>query len=424
MIFTMYPRLEYSKIYSSKDQNEISIILGPRQVGKTTILKKLAKELKGLYLDLDILSNYEQVKSYEDFLNTVKIKGYKKDQKEKFFIFLDEFQRYSDLTMVFKNIFDHHPNIKIFASGSSSFTIKNQIQESLAGRKKIFYLFPLNFEEYLIFKEEDKLISELKNLRELDSASNLNKNKYLYKAMEDFIIHGAYPGVVLENNLEEKKEKIQSIFDAYIKKDLVDYLKIENFIGAKKLIEILAINNGQLCVYNNYANYSEINAITAKNYIELLKETFIIIELKPFYSNKNKEVSKAPKIYFLDTGARNYFINNFNPLHLRADASFLFENFFISELFKSEAKPEQLKYYRDKNQVEVDLIYDLVHKQIPIEIKYKTGSKHDDFGGLKKFIKEYKPEQAYLVNLSDQGKAAIKNYEQIEYLSCFSQPSH
>jgi len=418
----MYPRLEYSKIYQSKDQNEITIILGPRQVGKTTILKKLTEELNGLYLDLDILSNYEKVKSYEDFLNTVKIKGYQEKQKNRFYIFLDEFQRYRDLTMVFKNIYDHHPNIKIFASGSSSFTIKNQIQESLAGRKKIFNLFPLSFEEYLTFNEREDLLKELKNLRKLKKAKNLENNKKLYSHMEDFIIYGGYPGVVLEKNPEEKKEKLRSIFDAYIKKDLVDYLKIENFLGAKKLIETLAINNGQISIYNNYAQKSNINAITVKNYIELLKETFVIVELKPFFTNKNKEVTKAPKIYFLDSGARNFFINNFNPLRLRADASFLFENFFISELYKSGAKPDQLKYYRDKNQVEVDLVYDLVHKQIPIEIKYKTGSKHDDFGGLKKFIKEYNPESAYLVNLSDIGSAEIKDFDQIQYLSCFSQP--
>jgi predicted AAA+ superfamily ATPase len=415
----MYIRLEYSKIYQHRDQNEIAIILGPRQVGKTTILKQLAKELNGLYLDLDILSNYEQVRTYEDFLRTVREHGYQEKQKNKFYILLDEFQRYADLSLVFKNIFDHHPNIKIYASGSSSFTIKNQIQESLAGRKRIFYLFPLNFEEYLVFKQKEYLIKNLRKIREFKTAVDVYKSQELYAELEDFIIYGGYPGVVLEK--KEKKEKFKSIFDAYIKKDLVDYLKIEHFIGAKKLIETLAINNGEICNYNQYSEYAGINAVTVKNYIELLKETFIIMELKPFYRNKNKEVTKAPKIYFLDSGVRNFFINNFNPMKLRKDASFLFENFFISELYKQEFNPEFFKYYRDKNQVEVDLIYDLVHKQIPVEIKYKKTSKHDDFGGLKKFIKEYAPDKAFMVNLGQIGDAAVEGFEQISFLTCFAE---
>ncbi|MDD9899215.1 MAG: ATP-binding protein [Candidatus Melainabacteria bacterium] len=340
----MYSRIEYSKIYQSKDQPEITVLLGPRQVGKTTLIKALQEELGGLYFDLDILSNYERVKSYEDFLQTLKLNGYREEQQEKFYIFLDEFQRYADLTMVFKNIYDHHPNVKIFATGSSSFTIKNQIQESLAGRKKIFHLYPLNFEEFLIFKERDDLLEQLRNLRTITQTSKMNTEIELYTLLEEFMIWGGYPGVVLAPSTEEKKEKLQSIFDAFIKKDLVDYLKIEKFLAAKRLIESIAINNGQIANYNNFAQYADINAVTVKNYIELLRETFIIMELRPFFRNKNKEVSKAPKLYFLDNGARNFFINNFNPLHLRQDASFLFEGYFISEFYKTCLEWDQIKY--------------------------------------------------------------------------------
>ena len=154
----------------AKDR-KISLLIGARQVGKTTILKMLFGELslknKCLFLDLDILSNYEKISTFENLLNLLKINGYSEKQAEFFYLFLDEFQRYPAVAKTMKNAYDNLPNVKIFASGSSSLTIKNQVQESLAGRKIITEIFPLDFEEFLIFKNEDKLAGNLGNLSKL-----------------------------------------------------------------------------------------------------------------------------------------------------------------------------------------------------------------------------------------------------------------
>src|SRR3989339_20359 len=135
----MKTRICFDSLLKQKKDKKISILIGSRQVGKTTLLKELHKIFGGLFLDIDVFSDYEKVSSYENFINTLKINGYNQKQKVMFFVFLDEFQRYEDLTSVLKNIYDNHDNIKIFASGSSSLTIKSNIQESLAGRKHITY---------------------------------------------------------------------------------------------------------------------------------------------------------------------------------------------------------------------------------------------------------------------------------------------
>lgn len=397
----MKPRYAFQKLKTQLNKPKISVILGPRQVGKTTILKALHREIGGIYLDLDIFSNYEKVASYEQFLTTIKAEGYRNEQKEPFFVFLDEFQRYDDLTVILKNIYDHHQkNVKVFVTGSSSLNIKNKVQESLAGRKITTYLYPLSFKEFLIFTERDDLLKQLINLQNIERADEYYKSvPELIKYLEEFMIYGGYPELVLAEDQDEKYEILESIFDAYVNKDLVDYLKIEKIKNAKTLIQKIAINHAQIANYSGFASLCELNSQTVKNYIEIFKETYIINELKPFFTNKNKEVSKAPKLYFFDNGVRNFFINNFSAPNIRGDTGFLFESLYISELIKTGVKPSFIKYFRTKKKTEVDIIIDKASHLTAIELKYKTKIKRQDFNGLNKFIGEYSPREAYLVNL-------------------------
>lgn len=299
-----------------------------------------------------------------------------------------------------KNIYDNHKNIKIFASGSSSLKIKEQIQESLAGRKKLYHLFPLDFEEFLWFKE--KGITQLKNTPYL-SGDNINMG-ILSELLEEYLIYGGYPEVVLSKN---KKEIFQSIFDLYVKKELVGYLKFGKIIGIKKLIEYLALNNGQKIKYDEAANRCSLKQYEVKEYLEILKETFLIDIIRPFYTNKNKELVKIPKIYFIDNGVRNYFINNFNKLSLRKDSGFLFEGLVFQEFKKNGF--ENIKFWQDKNKHEVDFVLDLISRQIPVEVKFKNKLKHEDFVGLNIFQEEYKNEKQYLINLGSQKKKGKTN---------------
>lgn len=408
----MKPRKCYNDLLKQRRDKEISILIGPRQVGKTTILKELCETWDGLFLDLDIFSNYEKVSTYEKFIDTLKLKGYREEQKDMFFVFLDEFQRYADLTLIMKNIYDHHDNIKIYASGSSSLTIKNSIQESLAGRKYITYIYPLSFEEFLLFKERHEFVEVLKRLKNLKTKEYFKLIPEIKPLFEEFLIFGGYPKVVLAD-IKEKKQKLRAILDIYIRKELVDFVNIEKIAGCKALMDILAVNNGMAVNHRKYGQVSSLDDKTVKNYMEILKETFLINILRPYFKNKIKEISNMPKVYFMDNGVRNYFCNNFNPPAKRGDIGALFEAYCIGELLKAGVDAENLKHYRTKAGVEVDIILDRVSEIFPIECKYTKSLNSRDTKGLRHFMKEYSHSLGYLINLSTIGetKEGIKNID-------------
>jgi len=408
----MLSRKILRKLKEQAKDKKISLLLGARQVGKTTLLKglymELSKKNKCLFLDLDVLSNYEKVSTFENLISTLKLNGYREDQKDFFYLFLDEFQKYPNIARIMKNVYDNFNNIKIYASGSSSLGIKDRVQESLAGRKKINELFSLDFEEFLWFKQNDKLIKNFLNIKGLKGENLYSTLKEFNELLKEFIIFGGYPEVVLESSKEKKMEVLSSIFDLYVKKDLVEYLNIEKILKVKKLIEFLSVNNGQKIKYEEISRLISLNFNDIKKYIEILRETYIIEILKPFYTNKNKELVKIPKVYFIDNGVRNFFINNFNDLSLRNDVGFLFEGFVLSEFLKRGIK--NLKFWQDKNENEVDIIIDKNFIQIPIEIKFKQNLKSEDFQGIKAFLKDYpKTKKGYLINLGSQKKSKKLN---------------
>lgn len=402
----MFKRKIYPELLKQSKDKKVSILLGARQVGKTTLLKALHEELsktnKCLYLDIDILSNYEKISTYELLLNTLKINGYEESQKEFFYLFLDEFQKYSAITKIIKNVYDNLQNVKIYASGSSSLAIKREVQESLAGRKIITKIYPLDFEEFLLFKQKHELIKNYSNLHKLQGDNLANSLEEYNVLLMEFMIFGGYPEVALKQTKDEKINVLDSIFDLYVKKDLVDYLKIDKILGAKKLIEFLAVNNAQKIKNDQISKIISHSLKEIKNILEILEETFIIKVVKPYYTNKNKEIVKIPKIYFIDNGVKNYFIKNFNELSLREDSGFLFEGFVLSELVKNNFK--EIKFWQDKNDNEVDFIID-DESIIPIEVKFKKELNSSEFRGLNRFIEEYpKTKSPFLINLNIQKK--------------------
>lgn len=386
----------YQKLLNERDSKKISILIGPRQVGKTTLLKQLHQELGGIYVDFDILENVEKYSSYTDFIKTLSLQGYDENDyvsKNKiFYLFIDEFQKYADLSKILKNVYDNHANIKIYASGSSSITIKSTIQESLAGRKYLHEIYPLDFEEFLMFKQID--LDKFRKLQLFDGTLPVAEYKNL---IEEFMRYGGYPEVVLSDN---KEDIISSIFDTFIKKDLVDYLNVRDIIGVKKLIQYVAINNGSKLNISDMSQQLDLKRDQIQNYLEILEETYILKRVTPFYNNKNNEIIKSYKEYFIDSGVRNYFCNNFNEMIIRNDVGFLFETLVLGELIKNTNY--EIKYWQNKQKHEVDFIVDKIHSQVGLEVKYKEKLKSDDYRGITKiqeFIKE-----VYIVNLLIQDK--------------------
>ena len=270
-------------------------------------------------------------------------------------------------------------------------------------RKEIIEIFPLDFEEFLIFKGKNSLVENLGNIKKLSGGDLMHSLNEYYILLEEFMVFGGYPEVVLKYSKEEKQKVLASIFDLYVKKDLLEYLKVEKILNVKRLIEFLAVNNGQKIKYEELSQVSGLTFQDTKRYIEILSETYLIEEVRPFFTNKNKELVKIHKIYFIDNGVRNYFINNFNNLKLRDDRGYLFEGFVFSELIKHGQR--NLKFWNDKNLEEVDFILEKDGNFIPIEIKFKEDLKSNDFSGLNNFLKVYKKtKKAVLVNLAKQKK--------------------
>jgi hypothetical protein len=411
----MKKRLIYDKILAERNSKKVSIIIGPRQVGKTTILKALQKELGGIFFDADIFSEYSQVSTYENCIATLKTRGYQENQKDFFFVFFDEFQRYPDLSMVMKSVYDHHDNIKIYATGSSSLQIKNSVQESLAGRKNITNVWPLNFEEFLYFKEREDILERVQRLDQVVTDDYFLLIPEARTLLEEFLIFGGYPEVVLSITSEAKQEVLRSIFDLYIKKDFAEYVKIEKLRNAAQLLRVLAINHGQSANFAKYATVSEINVETVKNYISVLEETFIIFSLRPYFTNKNKEISKMPKIYFLDNGVRNYFGGGFSELTARNDSGFLFEAFVISEMVKKGMDVQTIKYYRTKSGEEVDIILERDNQPLlPIEVKFKKTPGTRDISPIKRFIEKNSLPEGLVVTAG-----LIKKIPPLAFLDCF-----
>ncbi len=379
----------FSQLRKNLNNKKILILTGSRQVGKTSLMKMLQSELpvkaKSVFVDMDIVSNREIGESLEGFLDFLYLHGYEEKQKT-FYCFVDEFQKVKGIGNVFKNLYDNYPNIKIIASGSSSLSIKRNVKESLAGRKFVFEIFPLDFEEFLLFKDDLALIKIYNNIDKLQQDSITFPAKF-ENALNEFLTFGGYPEVVLANSQEDKKQVLKSIFDLYLEKDIVGFSNIENFPAFKKLVEILAVTNGGEVNFSSLSSDVGIHVKTLKSYISLLEETYLIRTLRPFYSNKKKEVVKSPKVYFLDNGVRNFFLKNYGSLGKRVDKGAIWESYVFQELIKN-TNDLPIHFWRTKQQQEVDFILG-GEKLLPIEVKYKSEGKTRDFSNLLTFMNLY-----------------------------------
>jgi hypothetical protein len=348
---------------------EILILLGSRQSGKTTLLKRVFNQANYLLVDNEPIKKMLETYDINAYLNLIK-----KNNKE---IIIDEIHLLSDPGRAAKIIYDSLENIKLILTGSSSFHIKNKTSESLAGRKIDYHLFPLTFEEYLIQKnvlkaENFKIFNNCfyENKKNINSKSvNLYPFDLKYYLFE-VLIFGLYPNLI---NYPKDHKYLLNFTDSLIFKDLLELNLIENKKLAHNLLKLLAYQIGNLISYKELADQLEADQRTIKRYIEIFEQSFIVFRIYPFSGNLRNEIKKAPKIYFYDLGIRNALINNFSSLETRNDKGQLFENFIISECLKANEyldKNYKINYWRTKQGSEIDLILSNSNKIQAVEIKY------------------------------------------------------
>lgn len=378
------PRTLEKDIRTALHMPEIVAIVGPRQCGKTTLLRHIADDLK------------EEKPSFVDFedrddlaLFTNDIKGFAKLYVEgRNFLFIDEFQYAEEGGKNLKYLYDTHP-VKIFITGSSATELSVQSIRHLVGRIFVFDLYPFSFREYLSYKENELtsfLTGEIEPGREIIKRIDVHFREYL--------IYGGYPRAALASTSEEKELVLKNIFNTYLLRDIREILNFRDDFKLTKLIHALALQIGSTC------NYRELSTLTGFRYGDLLEalniliKTFVIAESRPFYTNKRLELVKAPKLFFLDNGFRNVAIKSLQRSDQRADTGVLNENFLAAELVRYS---DGLRFWRTKSKAEVDFIIEAQNQIIPIEVKsaLKRPAVSRSF---RSFLEKYRPARGFVTS--------------------------
>lgn len=366
----MVRRKKHIDIWNHIPKKEFTILIGARQIGKSTLLKQLFADLgqKGeivYFLNLDRKDILDDLNENPE--NLFAICPLKEDKK--IIVFIDEIQYLNDATSFLKFLFDEYSDrLKIVATGSSAFYIDKQFNDSLVGRKRIFQMGTLDFEEFLLFKSREDLVLELNQLRSRKKTKSIQEN-LLWNYMDEFMNYGGYPAIVLENNIEEKIEMLKEIRDSYIKRDVLES-GVSDQGKFYRMLLLLASQSGNLLNVNEISNTLKITNATVENYLYVLQKCFHITLVRPFYNNIRKELTKMPKVYINDLGLRNVLINYFSPLEQRADKGAVLENLAFRVL-SERYDQDQIKYWRTADGNEVDFVVETSYlRGFAVEVKF------------------------------------------------------
>lgn len=343
---------------------EVLVLLGARQVGKTTLVKRIFPQADYLVVDNEpvrtALEKYDPA-VYKQLLNV-----------NTDFVVVDEIHKLSDPGRAAKIFFDQLPQFKLIITGSSAFNIKNKASESLAGRKIDYHLYPLSLSEYLVQSGLERALS-LSLLERLIGGKKTGEVFRPYdhrEILNNILVYGLYPAMQTH---PRDAVYLTNLIDSVVFKDLVELALLENKSAALSLLKLLAYQVGSLINYAELASKLGIGARTVKRYVELFEQSFIIFTIKPYTSRKRDEIAKMPKVYFYDLGLRNALINNFQHVDTRGDAGQLFENFIVTELWKYNYYGDfgySFNYWRTKGGSEVDLVLSKPgHDIVAVEIK-------------------------------------------------------
>lgn len=391
----------FSGLKSHLTSKEISIIVGPRQAGKTTLMKELVLHVqqmggKTVFLNLDYEADKVYVETQDALINKLRLEfgsgpGY---------AFIDEIQRKKNAGLFLKGIYDMELPYKLIVSGSGSLELKESIHESLAGRKRLFELHTVDFFEFTDFRTGYEYSDRLHEFFAVEK----NKTETLLKEYLDF---GGYPRVVLADTAGEKSLVLGEIFSSVIERDITGFLNINRPDAFSSMIKILASQTGRLLRYSELAKQVGISMPVIKKYLWYAEKTFLIALVPPFFSNKQKEILKSPVPYFCDIGMRNFSLGLLPSASSHADAGFIFQN-LIANMLQSALTPiHTLHFWRTTAGAEVDFIVSGPTGVIPVEVKYSDMRSVEITRSLRSFIEKYHPQKALVANKSFSGSHAL-----------------
>jgi uncharacterized protein len=347
----MIKRELQDKIEGKLGKGKAILIFGPRQVGKSTLVKTLLQNKDYFYL------NGDEADVRENLTNTTstRLKAIIGNKK---IVLIDEAQRVQNIGLTLKLFTDQIKDVQVIATGSSTFELSSEVNEPLTGRKYEFMLYPLSFGEMV----KDHGLLEEKRL------------------LEHRMIYGYYPEIV--TTTEDKKELLKLLTESYLYKDLLMLEQINKPILLEKLIRALAVQVGNEVRYNELARLINSDPKTVEKYIDLLEKAFVIFRLPGLNRNVRNEIKKGKKIYFYDCGIRNAILNDFRLLNVRQDIGVLWENYVIAERMKflryNNIDAKQF-FWRTTQQQEIDLIEETNEGLAAYEIKWNDAKRKTRF---------------------------------------------
>ncbi len=350
------------QVISSKiGQGKAIILIGARQVGKSTLFDMLIKEM-----DDQVLSLNCDDPIVRDTLRSISTPDLKLLIGQNKVVMVDEAQRVDDIGLVIKRIIDNYPDVQVLVTGSSSLGLRDRINEPLTGRKFEYDMYPVS-------------------TGEIYDTYGLIRTRQL---LESRLVYGSYPDVL--SHLEDAKDILSNLSDSYLYKDILELDSVRKPDLLRKILIALALQTGSEVSYNELASTVGSDTKTVERYVDLLEKCFVIYRLPGLSRNLRNELKKAKKIFFYDTGIRNAIINNFAPVTLRSDIGGLWENFFIMERIKRNTySGRRVNYYfwRTTDQKEIDFVEEADGEFSIFEMKWNPRNSNARFP--KAFIDSY-----------------------------------
>jgi len=399
----MIKRKILTRLEEHLGSDQMTILIGSRQVGKTYLMRVLKKKLekegkKTVWLSLDNDEDKAKFASQAILLSHIELAV----GKGKAFVFIDEIQRKENVGLFLKGIFDMNLPLKFIISGSGSLELKAKILESMAGRKRLFSIEPISFEEFVNFRTDYLYEGKLQDFFKLGK----DKTERLFS---EYMVFGGYPRVVLADSVTSKQEEMQEIYRSYVERDIRDLLSLKKTDAFTKLLKIVSSQIGSLVNIAELSSTVDLNERTIKHYLYYLEQTFIIKKVTPYYRNTRKEITKTPVYYFYDTGLRNWLLGLFGlpeiPAHL---GGHLFENIVFNLLRERLGlSSTQIHFWRTRDQAEVDFVLEKGLDVSPMEAKYAKISKIEIPRSFRNFLAKYKPKVGYIIHLGEDEETTI-----------------
>jgi predicted AAA+ superfamily ATPase len=398
----MIRRKIFKDLLNHLQEPEITLITGPRQVGKTTLMRQMADQLAAdgkplLFLQLDNEADFQIMRTQASLIERIR----NESGNRKITVFIDEIQLKDNAGLFMKGLYDMNLPVKFILSGSGSMELRASIQESMAGRKRVFEVMPVSFFEFADFRSGYAYTSHLDSFLMNDIPGALG-------LLNEYLNFGGYPRVIVAPTLQEKMDVINEIYQSYMTRDIQSLLKGHGPEVYGRMICLLAAQTGGMINLSMLSSETRAALPTIQKYLWYAERTWFLKMIPPLHGNKIKEITKSPVVYFVDHGMRNFAIRMFGNIHNHRDYGFVFQNLVCTLLLNTlQRHIYDLHFWRTINKAEVDFVIERYENPLPVEVKYSSLSKPDLTRSLRSFIDHYHPTDAWVINLSYAGEMVI-----------------